>query len=144
MATSTSCPVVRAWLITEMTARLPAAVRISTREPLTIRGESMWLGDSVGATSAPHGLGPATIRRDEEYDTDVVFLCQVKLSDADAETRVFARFQELQELLSEDPKPSIDGLMHLILSSWVFTTEAPEGSPNVKITATIRAKDHLA
>lgn len=140
----TTCPDVRRWIHDELKERLPGSVRVTRSEPLNAdrAAEAVWLGDSTAASTRAHGLGPAPIHMGADYTTAVVFVCSTRTDAAAAEDRVFEMFAALQALLVETPKPEIVGLLHLILRRWEFTSEVPEGTPAVKITAMIEAAEH--
>lgn len=145
MATTSTAPEVRAWLIEELGLRLPAGVELTRLEPKMPKREAVWLGRASAATSEIHGIAPVTIRRASEYVVDVVFSSWVTAEDDVAEDRVFVLFGHLEELLAEVPKPStIDGLLDVALAGWVLESDVGEdGPPVVWITAQVRCRDHL-
>lgn len=144
MATSSSVPAVKQALVTLLTSAInDTNVQVAYGRPQDsmVRRESVFVAD-VSYSAEVANIKAGRKSYDEDFTVDVVVAVgQPRGTTQDSETRVFALFEYLRDLLADDPSlGGVDGLVWAVLESVDAATAHTGESAVSVIEATVRCR----
>lgn len=147
MATSSTVPAVKAALVDLLAASIDDSdvqVHYGRPQDSLVRREAVFVAD-VSYTATVANIKAGRKHYDEDYTVDVLFAVgKPRSTNEDSETRAFALFEHLRDVLADDPSlGGVDGLIWAVLDSVdAATTQSGEAAVSV-IEATVRCRGRV-